>query len=287
MQRTRRHSRAAAVAAMPGELGPRRRLLLLGLATAAAGLLTAWLVTSAAAQTGADQATGNTVVKASTTGLGATLVDARGRTLYLLTADKRAKKGTSVCYAACAKAWPPLLTKAAPKAGPGASAALLGVAKRSDGTRQVTYKGNPLYLFVKDTAARQTKGQKLAGFGGPFCTATLATKPCVWYAVSPTGAAITVSAAKATKLSVAAGSPSEFRFKLSAVTVSTGVVTFVVRNDGQLPHDFQIAGKRTTLIQPGKSQTLKVTFAKAGAYPYLCTVSGHAAAGMKGTLRVN
>ena len=42
---------------------------------------------------------------------------------------------------------------------------------------------------------------------------------------------------------------------------------------------------QTKLIQPGASETLKVTL-KAGAYPYLCTVSGHAAAGMKGTLRV-
>jgi uncharacterized cupredoxin-like copper-binding protein len=29
-----------------------------------------------------------------------------------------------------------------------------------------------------------------------------------------------------------------------------------------------------------------VTFSKAGTYPYLCTVPGHAAAGMKGVLRV-
>jgi len=29
-----------------------------------------------------------------------------------------------------------------------------------------------------------------------------------------------------------------------------------------------------------------VTISKAGSYPYLCTVPGHAAAGMKGVLRV-
>jgi uncharacterized cupredoxin-like copper-binding protein len=94
------------------------------------------------------------------------------------------------------------------------------------------------------------------------------------------------SPAKTTKLAVSAGSPSEFRFKLSKLRVPTGVVTFVVTNKGHLPHDFKIAGKKTKLLQPGKHQTLEVTFKKKGGYRFLCTVSGHAAAGMKGTLRV-
>jgi len=260
----------------------------MAVATAAAGLLALWLVTAAAAQTDADRAQRATLVKVATTGLGPTLVDARGRTLYLLTSDRKAR-GASTCYAACAKAWPPLLTKGTAKAGPGAHARLLGTAKRTDGTKQVTYNGNRLYLFVKDTATRQTNGQSVKGFGGVYCTGTLATKPCIWYAVSPAGKAITAtveSAATSTRLSVAAGSPAEFAFKLSTLTVRRGVVTFVVKNDGQLPHDFAIAGKQTKLLQPGKSQALKVTFTKAGSYPYRCTVSGHAAAGMKGTLRV-
>jgi uncharacterized cupredoxin-like copper-binding protein len=87
-------------------------------------------------------------------------------------------------------------------------------------------------------------------------------------------------------VNVKAGSPSPFSFTLSSKTAKHGVVTFVVKNEGQLPHDFKIAGKQTKLLQPGTSQTLKVTFNKAGSYPYLCTVSGHAAAGMKGALRV-
>ena len=40
------------------------------------------------------------------------------------------------------------------------------------------------------------------------------------------------------------------------------------------------------LIKAGKTTTLKVTFAKAGKFPFLCTVPSHAAAGMKGTLTV-
>jgi uncharacterized cupredoxin-like copper-binding protein len=96
----------------------------------------------------------------------------------------------------------------------------------------------------------------------------------------------TQSASKATTVTVAAGKPAEFKFKLSKLRVPKGVVTFKVTNSGALPHDFKIAGKKTKLLSPGQSQSLKVTFKVAKKYPFLCTVTGHAAAGMKGTLTV-
>jgi uncharacterized cupredoxin-like copper-binding protein len=78
----------------------------------------------------------------------------------------------------------------------------------------------------------------------------------------------------------------EFKFKLSSSSAKAGNVTFTVVNKGKLGHDFKIGGKKTPLIAPGKSATLTVTL-KAGSFPYLCTVPGHAAAGMKGTLKVS
>jgi uncharacterized cupredoxin-like copper-binding protein len=93
-------------------------------------------------------------------------------------------------------------------------------------------------------------------------------------------------AATATTVTVTAGKPSEFRFTLSKKTVAKGVTTFKVTNKGTINHDFKIAGKRTAVIRPGKAATLKITFKKAGKYPYLCTLPAHAAAGMKGTLTV-
>jgi uncharacterized cupredoxin-like copper-binding protein len=63
-------------------------------------------------------------------------------------------------------------------------------------------------------------------------------------------------------------------------------VMFVFKNIGHAAHDFSIDGKTTPIIQPGTTAKLVVTFKKAGKYPYLCTVPGHAAAGMKGTLSV-
>jgi uncharacterized cupredoxin-like copper-binding protein len=77
----------------------------------------------------------------------------------------------------------------------------------------------------------------------------------------------------------------EFKFALSTKSVTHGSVTFTVVNKGKLAHDFKIGGKKTPMLAPGKSGKVTVTL-KAGKFPYLCTVPGHAAAGMKGTLAV-
>jgi predicted lipoprotein with Yx(FWY)xxD motif len=86
------------------------------------------------------------------------------------------------CSGACAAAWPPLLTTAAPTAASGVKASLLGTTKRSDGAEQVTYNQHPLYLFRGDTASGQTNGQGSTGFGAP------------WYVLAPSGSQITGSA---------------------------------------------------------------------------------------------
>ncbi len=86
------------------------------------------------------------------------------------------------------------------------------------------------------------------------------------------GAAVTVTA-------------TEFHFKLSKTSVPHGTVTFTVKNAGTVGHDFKIGGKKTAVIGPGKTAKLTVTL-KAGKQAYSCTVPGHAAAGMKGTLKV-
>jgi predicted lipoprotein with Yx(FWY)xxD motif len=116
-----------------------------------------------------------TQVKAAKTSLGRVLVDARGKTLYLFLADK---SGKSMCSGTCAVYWPPLMTGTKALAGAGVKASLLGTTKRSDGKLQVTYKGHPLYSFKLDAKAGQTKGEGLSDFGG------------LWWAVSPTGAAV-------------------------------------------------------------------------------------------------
>jgi uncharacterized cupredoxin-like copper-binding protein len=79
----------------------------------------------------------------------------------------------------------------------------------------------------------------------------------------------------------------EFKFVLSKKTAKRGLVIFKVKNAGKLGHDFQINGRKTPVIPPGKSNTLRVTFLRKGHYTYKCTVPGHAAAGMVGVFTIS
>lgn len=77
----------------------------------------------------------------------------------------------------------------------------------------------------------------------------------------------------------------DYKFVLSRKSAPHGTVNFKVVNKGKTKHDFKIAGKKTALIKPGATAKLTVTM-KTGSYPYICTVAGHAAAGMKGAFTV-
>jgi predicted lipoprotein with Yx(FWY)xxD motif len=98
---------------------------------------------------------------------GSTLVNASGLTLYANTVDTASK---ITCTGQCTSTWPPVT--GSPKAGAGVDASKLGTAKRPDGTTQVTFDGHPLYLFTKDTAAGDMKGEGVADQGGTWHVAT-------------------------------------------------------------------------------------------------------------------
>ena len=117
-------------------------------------------------------ATHGTSVSTAKTGLGRVITDSHGRTLYLFEKDKR---GRSSCSGICASYWPPVLTTAKPVATGGAKGSLLGTIRRSDGTKQVTFAGHPLYRFSGDSKRGQTNGEGLTDFGAS------------WYAVSTSG----------------------------------------------------------------------------------------------------
>ena len=91
--------------------------------------------------------TGATITTRRIAGFGEVLVDGRGLPLYIFTADR----GTpSRCYGDCARAWPVTYAKGTPRARGGARASLLGTTRRRDGSRQVTYRGRPVYFYVSD-----------------------------------------------------------------------------------------------------------------------------------------
>lgn len=128
--------------------------------------------TGSSATPNAGSATGTTIgVKHSK--FGTTLVAGPNHmTVYLFEADNG---GHSTCSGACAAAWPPVTTGGRPQTSGSASAANLGTITRSDGTRQVTYNGHPLYFFAEDKDGGDAYGQGSKAFGAG------------WYVMTPSG----------------------------------------------------------------------------------------------------
>jgi predicted lipoprotein with Yx(FWY)xxD motif len=101
----------------------------------------------------------------TSTSLGTILTDSAGMTLYAFAADQ---KGICLTY------WPPVPAKTAPK-DPSGVTAHLGVLTRSDGTKQLTVDGWPMYTYVGDHASGDTSGQGTNLSGG------------LWWVVGPDG----------------------------------------------------------------------------------------------------
>ena len=130
---------------------------------------------------GAQAATsGGAQVALRTSQYGKVLFTSAGKALYVFEADKGTK---SHCYGACAKSWPPLLTKGKPVALSGVDHMLLGVSMRKDGTDQVTYKGHPLYTYSADVVGK-AGCQHVSMFGA------------LWLVIEPNGV-VNMSAHKA------------------------------------------------------------------------------------------
>jgi len=110
------------------------------------------------------------------------------------------------------------------------------------------------------------------------------------------------ASSKVSVITVTAGKPSELAFKLSKTSmVPAGTITFKVTNMGVAFHNFKLCaksiasatdvsdactGKATPVLKHGQSATFTITVSKKGKYEFLCTVTGHAAAGMRGLLGV-
>ena len=103
-----------------------------------------------------------TVLTSSNATLGKTiLVNSAGFTLYTFANDTA---GTSACTGTCATVWPPLPPgNGTPTGGTGVTGTLATIT-RSDGTKQVTYNGKPLYTFQSDGSAGQATGDGVNSF---------------------------------------------------------------------------------------------------------------------------
>ena len=104
---------------------------------------------------------------------GPMIFDTRGQAIYLFDTETTERPR---CYGACAEAWPPVLTDGQPVAAGTARDGLLGTTRRTDGTRQVTYGGHPLYFYAHEKPG-QVLCHDVEEFGG------------LWLVVTPTGEA--------------------------------------------------------------------------------------------------
>jgi predicted lipoprotein with Yx(FWY)xxD motif len=140
---------------------PARHPSLLALAALAAALVAA-AGRAPAASVGSGTGPGSIVVSKSN--YGPVLFAGRGYALYAFTRDRR---GSSACYGACAKAWPPFLVTRRPAVGRGTKASLAGTVRRRGGKLQATYAGHPLYFYVHDPKG-DVLCQDVAEFGGTW-----------------------------------------------------------------------------------------------------------------------
>jgi predicted lipoprotein with Yx(FWY)xxD motif len=105
--------------------------------------------------------TGSTL-KLRTSSLGTYLTDSAGRTLYLFERDTT---DTSRCEGSCTAAWPPVQVTSV---GTGLAAGLLKQVTRSDGKKQSSYGGHPLYYYAGDSNPGDTHGEGLDQFGAEW-----------------------------------------------------------------------------------------------------------------------
>jgi predicted lipoprotein with Yx(FWY)xxD motif len=117
---------------------------------------------------------------ANVSGVGTVLVDGRGRTVYVLTADGHTNAPCTDA-SGCTKVWPDLPLPdgtAAAKAGTGIDASLLST-KKLEGETYPTYHGWLMYEYSGDSGPGQSNGQGIKSYGG------------TWYALKASGSPVT------------------------------------------------------------------------------------------------
>jgi predicted lipoprotein with Yx(FWY)xxD motif len=131
-------------------------------AIGAASVVALVLLFAAVAGAGAPPPTagGTAALKTGKVGSVTVLTTAKGLTVYTFAADTT--PGKSSCYGSCAAYWPPVTGTPSAAGIPGT----FGTITRTDGTKQVTWNGHPLYTYVGDHGPGTASGNNLNINGG-------------------------------------------------------------------------------------------------------------------------
>ena len=138
--------------------------------------------------------------------------------------------------------------------------------------------------FALPLAALGAVAALAAGCGGSSSSASSTPS------AAPTTSASTSTAPAAGAIAVSA-SATALAFDQKELSASAGDVTFNFTNPGTFPHNLTIKGTDGTKIGGSDTVTGKdappfTVNLKAGTYTFYCSVDGHEAQGMTGTLTV-
>ena len=96
------------------------------------------------------------------------VIDMSGRPVYALVRSGAAGSGTTTvdCTGACAQDFLPVIGRPRVETGGAIDPNILGTIRRSDGTRQVTLNGMPLWRYKGDQVSTHTRGHGMMVPGG-------------------------------------------------------------------------------------------------------------------------
>lgn len=182
--------------------------------------------------------------------LGNYLTDENGRTLYYFDKDPMNK---SVCEGTCLANWPAYLANGS-STPTGVASSDFGTITRTDGSKQTTYKGYPLYYFIKDVKHGDAVGQAVNN---------------VWYVVDPAKFTGTTAGTAAPAVKTYHIDIKDYSFGTGPLTVEAGSQIVFTNFDDMEHNAVAVDGSfKLPLLKKGESYTITLT--KPGTYDYYC-----------------
>jgi predicted lipoprotein with Yx(FWY)xxD motif/plastocyanin len=214
------------------------------------------------------QFTINTATKAN---IGGYLVDGKGMTLYYFAKDTIGKSNAAGAILAN---WP-VFNAGNIAVPPALNAADFGSITRDDGSKQTTYKGWPLYHYIKDQVSGDTLGQGAGGVWFVINPANFPPTPTSSATPSPTPTP-TPPPPPTTSPTPAAPAPvainiKGFAFTPSSVTVKVGTTVTWTNQDGT---DHTVSSDTSVFSWrlDANGGTFSYTFNQVGTFPYHCAI---------------